>query len=166
MASKQTYECYTCKMNGFPETRVYLDGKDENGKTIYKNLDMLPHRHNILITKQQEQSGGNIPAGQAPTETTDFQVRQESVDRGITAFSMMTALIRLVEQNQKELVTLNEKVEHLTKLVYAFIVVTITTKEMTRRIIHQDASILRKHWTPASFQSFAGWNTYFCIDSH
>jgi hypothetical protein len=41
------------------------------------------------------------------------------VDRSITTFTIMTALIRLVEQNQKELVTLNEKVEHLIKLVYA-----------------------------------------------
>jgi hypothetical protein len=27
MASKQTYECFVCKRNGFPDTRVYIDGK-------------------------------------------------------------------------------------------------------------------------------------------
>jgi hypothetical protein len=45
MASKQTYECFTCKKAGFPDTRVYLDGKTADGKTIYKNEDMTPHQH-------------------------------------------------------------------------------------------------------------------------
>jgi len=53
MASKQTYECYVCKRNGFLETRVYLDGKTEDGKTIYKNEDMSAHQHK---QKQQSQS--------------------------------------------------------------------------------------------------------------
>lgn len=49
--SKSTYECYTCRRNGFPEIRVYLDGKTEDGKkTIYKNEDMSPHQHKV---KQQ-----------------------------------------------------------------------------------------------------------------
>ena len=29
MASKQTYECFVCKANGFPGTLVYLAGKDD-----------------------------------------------------------------------------------------------------------------------------------------
>jgi hypothetical protein len=52
MASKQTYECYVCKKNNFPGVRVHLDGKDANGKTIYKNENMTPHQH-----KQQQGQG-------------------------------------------------------------------------------------------------------------
>lgn len=104
MTSRQTFECYVCKRQGFADVRVFLDGKTEDGKTIYKNPDMTPHQH-----KQQSQ------AQQQPKQT-DYD---KSVDNGISAFSMMTNLILLVEQTQKSLVTLNEKVEHLTKLVYA-----------------------------------------------
>ena len=43
--SKQTYEYYRCRDNGFPNTRVFLDGKTENGKTIYRNEDLTPHQH-------------------------------------------------------------------------------------------------------------------------
>jgi hypothetical protein len=56
MASKQTYECFACKRNGFPDTRVYIDGKTEDGRTIYKNEDMSPHTHK-LQSQQQSQQG-------------------------------------------------------------------------------------------------------------
>jgi hypothetical protein len=45
MASKQTYECYVCKRNGVTDVRVCLDGKTDDGKTIYKNPDMSAHIH-------------------------------------------------------------------------------------------------------------------------
>lgn len=45
MASKQTYECYVCRRNGFENVRVYLDRKAEDGKTIFKNPDMSAHIH-------------------------------------------------------------------------------------------------------------------------
>jgi hypothetical protein len=102
--------------------------KSKSGRLIPLDKQSgLPHNcaENPYNTKQQEQSGRNIPTNTAQTETTeqqpstDFQVLPELVDKGITAFSMLSSLIKLVEQNQKELVTLNEKVEHLTKLVYA-----------------------------------------------
>lgn len=35
--SKQTYPCYICRRNGFDNVRVFLDGKTEDGKTIYKD---------------------------------------------------------------------------------------------------------------------------------
>lgn len=60
MASKQTFECFVCKRNGFPETRVYLDGKTEDGKTIYKNEDMSSHQHK----RQQQQGQGQIQQSQ------------------------------------------------------------------------------------------------------
>jgi hypothetical protein len=63
MASKQTYECFVCKKAGFPDTRVYLDGKTEDGKTVYKNTDMMLHQHKI--TKQQEQTSWTSPVTQA-----------------------------------------------------------------------------------------------------
>jgi hypothetical protein len=56
MASKQTYPCYVCKRNGFEDVRVYLDGKTEDGKTIFKNEDMSPHQHK----RQQQQHGGDV----------------------------------------------------------------------------------------------------------
>ncbi|MGH9983571.1 MAG: hypothetical protein ACRD8W_06400 [Nitrososphaeraceae archaeon] len=104
------YFCFKCRDNGFPSEPVVFAGKDSAGKTILNNPDSTPHQHKEKQQQEQEQE-------QQPS--TDFQVSQESVDRGITAFTMMTALIGLVEQNQKELVKLNEKVEYLTKLVYA-----------------------------------------------
>ncbi|MGH9856482.1 MAG: hypothetical protein ACRD4B_01440 [Acidobacteriota bacterium] len=53
MASRNTYECYACKKAGFPNIRVYLDGKTESGQTIYKDEDLTPHQHQH---KQQSQS--------------------------------------------------------------------------------------------------------------
>lgn len=47
MTSKQIWECYTCKRNGFKNVRVYLAGRDAvNNKTIYRNEeDMSLHMH-------------------------------------------------------------------------------------------------------------------------
>ncbi|MGH9953968.1 MAG: hypothetical protein ACRD5J_20320 [Nitrososphaeraceae archaeon] len=43
--SKQTFECFVCKKQGFNE-RVYLAGKDANGKTIYISEDgVTAHQH-------------------------------------------------------------------------------------------------------------------------
>ena len=56
MASRNTYECFMCKKAGFPDTRVYLDGKTEDGKTVYKNEDMSPHQHKQGNGQQQRGS--------------------------------------------------------------------------------------------------------------
>jgi hypothetical protein len=45
------FQNVTCKKAGFPNVRVYLDGKTEDGKTIYKNEDSTPHQHK---TRQQQ----------------------------------------------------------------------------------------------------------------
>jgi hypothetical protein len=44
--SKKTYSCFICEKNEYPDERVYLAGKDENGKTIYISEDgVSAHQH-------------------------------------------------------------------------------------------------------------------------
>jgi hypothetical protein len=43
-ASKQTYPCFACRKAGY-EIPVYLDGKDEQGRTKYLNEDGTKHFH-------------------------------------------------------------------------------------------------------------------------
>lgn len=110
--TSQKYFCFKCRDNGFPNEEVVFSGKDEQGKTIYKNPDMTPHQH------KQQQVRKNL----SPLSETQQQPKTEydkSVDNGISAFSMMTSLIRLVEQNQKLLVTMDDKLDRLLNLVYA-----------------------------------------------
>jgi len=84
---------------------IYLAGKDEQGKTIQLEEDGTKHIH-----KTQQKQQDNNPL--AP-------VSDESVDRGISAFSMMTDLIRLVEQTQKLLVSMDGKLDRLLNLTFA-----------------------------------------------
>lgn len=91
MASKQTYPCFACRKAGY-EIPVYLDGKDAEGRTKYLNEDGTKHVHKTNPLEK-------------PSE--------ESVLRGITAFTMMADLIQLVEHNQKLLVSVNEKMDRL-----------------------------------------------------
>jgi hypothetical protein len=44
MASKQTYPCFQCRKAGH-EVMVFLDGKDEQGRTKYLNEDGARHTH-------------------------------------------------------------------------------------------------------------------------
>ena len=80
MASKQTYECFQCKKNGFPDVRVYLDGKTEDGRTIYKDENMAPHQH-----KQQEKQPAQQQQLQASTtivtEPTSLKIINARLDR-------------------------------------------------------------------------------------
>lgn len=56
MASKNTFECFTCKNNGFPGVMVYLAGKDEQGKAIRLESDgITPHTHKTKVPSQQQQ---------------------------------------------------------------------------------------------------------------
>jgi hypothetical protein len=70
MASKQTYECYVCKRNGFADIRVYLDGK-----TIYKNEDMSPHVH-----KQQQQQHSQSSNTVTEPATTAMKIINAKLD--------------------------------------------------------------------------------------
>lgn len=94
MASKQTYPCFACRKAGH-EVPVYLDGKDEQGRTKYLNEDGTKHAHKTNPLEK-------------PSE--------ESVQRGITAFTMMSDLIGLVEQTQKLLVSMDSKLDRLLNL--------------------------------------------------
>jgi hypothetical protein len=44
MASKQLYPCFACRKAGH-EVQVFLDGKDEQGRTKYLNEDGTTHTH-------------------------------------------------------------------------------------------------------------------------
>lgn len=49
---------------------VYLDGRTEDGRTIYKNKDMSPHQH-----KQQQQQSQSQP------EPTFVKILNAKLDR-------------------------------------------------------------------------------------
>ncbi|MGI0042375.1 MAG: hypothetical protein ACRD47_01580, partial [Nitrososphaeraceae archaeon] len=82
--------------------QVYLDGKDEQGRTKYLEADGTT-KHVHKQRQQQQQSGLE-------------KVSDESVDRGISAFSMMSDLIKLVKQTQKQVVTMDGKLSILLNL--------------------------------------------------
>ena len=57
MASKNTWECFVCKANGFPGTLVYLAGKDAQGRAIRLEDDgTTPHVHKSKVPSQNQQS--------------------------------------------------------------------------------------------------------------
>jgi hypothetical protein len=103
MASKQTYPCFACRKAGF-QVLVFLDGKDEQGKTIYKNLDMTPHQHRI--TNQQEQSSRYIPANSSQTET------ETTTEQSADIHDKLTEIIGKLQG-------LENKIDHLSRLLYA-----------------------------------------------
>ena len=43
--SRRPYECFKCRDSGFPNTMVYLAGKDDQGKTIQLEEDGTKHVH-------------------------------------------------------------------------------------------------------------------------
>ncbi|HZD34034.1 MAG TPA: hypothetical protein VE130_02420 [Nitrososphaeraceae archaeon] len=111
--------CLTQKYFSYrPNEEITFAGKDSEGKTVYKNRDGSPHQHREKLQQQSQQQTQQQLQPQQQDEPFE-KVSDESADRGITAFTMMSDLIGLAEQNQKQLVTINEKIDHLTKLVYA-----------------------------------------------
>jgi hypothetical protein len=61
MASKQPWECFVCKSNGFAGTMVYLAGKDEQGRAIRLEADGSPHIHKSKAPSQQQQQQQREP---------------------------------------------------------------------------------------------------------
>ena len=55
MASKQTYPCFACRKAGY-EIPVYLDGKDEQGRTKYLNEDGTKHIHKAKADTRPNQN--------------------------------------------------------------------------------------------------------------
>jgi hypothetical protein len=73
MASKQTYPCFACRKTGH-EVMVFLDGKDEQGRTKYLNEDGTGHTH--LGSSQQQQGSSTIV-----TEPTSLKIINAKLDR-------------------------------------------------------------------------------------
>ena len=101
--SKQTYECYVCKRNNFPDVRVYLDGKDEQGRTIYKNPDMTPHVHKLQQQPEQHQVRIQMPQqqGQASTTMVTQSSKEDRVLNLLGDLSIkMNRVIKILEGNK------------------------------------------------------------------
>jgi hypothetical protein len=87
MASRRTYPCFACQKTG-NEVFVYLDGKDEQGRTKYLNEDGTRHIHvgssQQLLQQQQQQTQPQTQQGQAGSTTIVIQATQ---------FDRMTAIL-------------------------------------------------------------------------
>lgn len=90
MASRKTYPCFACEKAGHDNVQVYLDGKDDQGRTKYLNEDGTRHTHqdSSATTTQQTQ----------PTE----QEQQPS----------LAQIVQILQG-------LESKIDRLTKLIYA-----------------------------------------------
>lgn len=93
MASKQKYECFTCRDNGFPGVLIYLAGKNAEGKAIRVEEDGSAHVHK---TKQQQEAA-QLPEQQSHqaqqqglgsttivTEPTSMKIINAKLDRIIS----------------------------------------------------------------------------------
>jgi hypothetical protein len=127
MASKQTYECYVCRRNGLENVRVYLDGKTEDGKTIYKNEDMTPHAHklkqSINLSTGSTQESGHLGANHSQNSSSGHlgkSVPQNSSSQPQQQQSSKTIVTQATKEERilTQLNDLNIKIDHLTKLVY------------------------------------------------
>jgi flagellar basal body rod protein FlgB len=88
--SKRPYECFKCRDNGFPNTMVYLAGKDEQNRTIQLEEDGSKHIHK---TKQQQESqeqqsqqpqSQDSPTVVTTTEPTSLKIINAKLDRIIS----------------------------------------------------------------------------------
>ena len=85
MASKQTYECFACKNNGFPAVMVYLAGKDPNGRAIRLEEDgVTMHIHKTKVPSQQqkqlqEQAKGSTTVVTEPTATKILNAKLDRI---------------------------------------------------------------------------------------
>lgn len=88
MASRKPYECFKCRDNGFPNTMVYLAGKDEQGKTVYIEDDGTGHQHKVKqqqqkqLLQQQQQTQGSATV--VTTEPTSVKIINAKLDRIIS----------------------------------------------------------------------------------
>jgi hypothetical protein len=89
--SRKPYECFRCRDNGFPNTQVYLAGKDEQGKTVYVEDNGTAHQHKIKQQQEQQQqeSQGSTTV---VTEPTAMKIINAKLDR----------IISLLESQKKQ----------------------------------------------------------------
>lgn len=79
MASKQLYPCFACRKAGH-EVQVFLDGKDEQGRTKYLNEDGSKHTHlGSSFSSQQQQQGSTAVVTEPPT--TSLKIINAKLDR-------------------------------------------------------------------------------------
>ena len=62
--SRKPYECFKCRDSGYPNTMVYLAGKDDTGRTIQLEEDGTKHIHKQA--KREEESTTVVTAEPTP----------------------------------------------------------------------------------------------------
>jgi hypothetical protein len=80
MASRKPYECFKCRDNGFPETMVYLAGKDDQGKTVYIEEDGTGHVHKTQTQTKSSSNGSTTVV----SESTQLKIINAKLDRVIS----------------------------------------------------------------------------------
>lgn len=78
-SEKRILYCFVCEKNGFPNVQIVLKGKDQNGRTIYKEPDgQTPHLHRLKGEQQRQQ----LQQQQQPAAISrqEFQQLQADID--------------------------------------------------------------------------------------
>jgi len=120
--SRKQFECYYCRDHGHPNTMVYLAGKDEQGKTIQLEGDGTRHVHKV---KSQISATSSAKSQVIEQDNNPLApVSDESVERGIDAFSMMTSLIKEVEEVKAEIKHVREVLGNQERLFNQMLVWT------------------------------------------
>ena len=84
-SEKRILYCFICEKNGFPNVQIVLKGKDQNGRTIYKEPDgQTPHQHRLkqgqFSQQQQQQQQQQQPAAAAATAISRQEFQQLESD--------------------------------------------------------------------------------------
>ena len=98
MASKQPYECFVCKNNGFPAVMVYLAGKDEQGHAIRIEADGSQHIHKTKVPsrQQQPQPKQQQPQRQPPTAEHELKLIHARIDRVIQLLDSQNRMLTIL----------------------------------------------------------------------
>jgi hypothetical protein len=84
MASRRTYSCYVCQRNGL-DIQVFLDGKDEYGKTKYLESDgVTKHFHKTSKGNGEEESTTTVVTTAAEPTPMMMKIINAKLDRIIT----------------------------------------------------------------------------------
>ena len=91
MASRKTYPCFVCQKAGHDEVLVFLDGKDEQGRTKYLNEDGTRHTHlGSQQQTQQQQQLGNTTTTTVSAESTQLKVMAARLEYAISLLEKIT----------------------------------------------------------------------------
>jgi hypothetical protein len=103
-ASRRTYTCFVCQKAGH-EVQVYLDGKDEQGRTKYLNEYGTKHTH-LGSNSSQSQSQSQPQKNESTTvvsESTQSESTQPQLQLKLIAARLeyaISLLERLQQQSQ------------------------------------------------------------------